>query len=174
MKKISLVILSIILLLNLCGCGEKPPSLPQATPTPIIEVAPTDIISIEDAAAVINYAPVIDGGSITKEGDKSSVLYRSEPIGSGDIIKVSVTQYTKEITKEQIKTEFDTGKSKRPKAIDIGSIENCYLAYPSIHLYKDGYHIEITAGSGGEDAQKQLLEQLASRALENLNKLIAK
>ncbi|MCX7714223.1 MAG: hypothetical protein N2171_00620 [Clostridia bacterium] len=171
MKKILFAVLNLLSLCILCSCTAAN-TLQQSTPGPIVYLNPESVFTLENAAAIVNYSPVIDG-NIEKKNNMTSILYHSEPIGQGDTVRVTVRQYTDAITKQQVKEEYDMMKSMRPKAIKLDNVgEDAYIAYPSVHIYMDGYHIEITAGSGDDDTQKALLEQAAKVACSNAAKIL--
>ena len=50
--------------------------------------------------------------------------------------------------------------------------EDCYIAYPYINVYDRGCYIRISAGSGNDEAQRELLENLASIAAGEVERVI--
>lgn len=148
------------------GCGANTPS--QPTPAPIVQVMPSTLLTINEACQMTG-ATLVQEGGIETDGGASYVLYRGEPVGSADIVKISVEQYTNEISKENIKQKFDTDHEKRTSAETVDGLENCFIAYPFAYYYKDGYYIKITAGSGNDDTQKQLLTKMITSAAQRLD-----
>lgn len=155
----------------LSGCGERSSNADIKEPV-IVQVEPTDVMPIETAESIVGYALVAEDTEISENGAKS-VLYRTEPIGQADIVKVEVRQYSDSITKEEIYSEYITAKDKRSdaEAVDVFDTE-AYVAYPSIHMYYEGYIISITAGSGSDEGQQNMLISFASAALGNLAALL--
>lgn len=176
MKKLLLSAALIVMIFAVSACTQGTVSsndaeLPKATATsePVIKVTAQEILSLEEAQSLVTYAAV--AANITD----STVTYQSDPIGQGDIISVSVLQYDDVNDKEKIRSEYDKMKSMRPTAETISGIgEDAYIAFPTVHIYQSGYHISITAGSGSDDAQHELLVKVAGMAVENLNRALQK
>lgn len=171
MKKIIAIVSTLLIMLSLSSCGGGgglQPVVPTATPIP--EAVPTEILKLSDVqtAAGTELTYVQEGG-IVKEENVSTAIYRTEPLGKGDLVQIRIRQLTSQVTREQVRTEYDEMKAKRPEAQTVEGLgDDAYIAYPSIHVYKDGYHLEITAGSGSDEAQATLLKNLAQTALRNL------
>lgn len=154
----------------LCGCGANTSS--QPTPAPIVQVMPSTLLTINEACQMTG-ATLVQEGGIENDGGASYVLYRGEPVGSADVVKISVEQYTSDVSKESIKQKFDNDHAKRTSAESVEGLENCFIAYPFAYYYKDGYYIKITAGSGSDDAQKQLLTTMITSAAQRLDTFLA-
>ena len=120
-----------------------------------MEVIPSAVLSINEASSATGVQLVQEGG-VEKENGASYVLYRSEPWGAADTVKVMIEQYSADVSKESIKQKFDEEREKRTTAQDVEGMENCFTAFPSAYYYKDGYYIKITAGSGDTEEQKKL------------------
>lgn len=172
-KKYAYIIICIAVLcvpVILSGCSPETVLKREPTPVPIITVNPEELITTVDVSAVAAYVPVQEKSD---SDGVETVLYRSEPVGQGDIVKVSVRQYSDSVAKDDIKAEYERAKSLRPKAEVVDGIgDDAYIAYPSVHIYRDGYHVTITAGSGSGDEQKTLLEQLAKTADDRLKDML--
>ncbi len=169
-RKIIAMLLLMMLCVSVCSCGKlvKPA---EPTPPPIVEVMPSTLLTINEACEMTKTTLVQEGG-IEKDGAASYVMYRGEPVGAADTVKISVEQYTAEVTKESIKQKFDTDHTKRTSAEDVEGIENCFIAYPTAYYYKDGYYLKITAGSGNDDTQKKLLTTMIQSAAQRLDSFI--
>lgn len=176
MKKILLILSCLIVTIGLCACGDGGGLFQSATPTPIPKIDPTMVLSPDDVYEALNYAyvPVIDGGLIYHEnGYEHSMTYVSDPKGQGDSVTVKVSQYTDTVPIETIWYSFDDNRQKRSDAENIDGIgEAAYIAFPSIHVYDRGCSIDISAGSGDTDEQKQLLMTLAQKAVVNLENIV--
>lgn len=170
MKKIILFLCTMLLVVSTVACTPSTYNAhtqTEPTPEPIITITPELAFPLDDAASIVNYTPVA-----LKESD-STVVYHSEPIGQGDTVKVTVTQYNEVITKDSIRTEYEKIKSMRPTAETLDGIgEDAYIAYPAVHVYMDGYHISVAAGSGSDDVQHELLVNVAKMVEKNLNNIL--
>lgn len=176
MKKILFALSCLLITIGLCACGGEGGLFQTATPTPIPEIDPTSVLSPDDVYEALNYeyVPVIDGGLIYHEGGyKHSMTYVSDPKGQGDSVTVKVSQYTDSVPMETVWYTFDDNRQKRSDAENIDGIgEVAYIAFPSIHVYDRGCSIDISAGSGDSDKQRQLLIALAQKAAANLENLV--
>jgi hypothetical protein len=171
LKKIIAIVSALFVTLSLCSCGGGgglQSAVPTATPIP--EAVPTEVLKLSDVqAAVGSELTYVQEGGVEKDGNVSTAVYRTEPLGKGDLVRVEIRQLTSQVTREQVRAEYDEMKSKRPSAQNVEGLgDDAYIAYPSIHVYKDGYHLEITAGSGADEAQAALLKNLAQTAMRSL------
>ncbi len=160
MKKIILLILCFSVLLSSCGITDKTETRDT--------VYPSELITIEELTAFIGYTPVM---SETRSRRVSDALYVSDPIGKEDIVEIKLRQKNGLQSEEEVKEYFDECKKMRPDAFEV-QLDNqnaeAFIAYPTLHYYINGYHIEVTAGSGNDDLQKNLLQNIANITLENL------
>lgn len=154
--------------LGACSGGEKAPAQTPASP---IVVIPSAVLSINEVCSATG-AQLVQEGGIEQEDGTSYVLYRGEPWGSADTVKVSIEQYSDSVTKDSVKKKFDDARAKRTLAEDVEGVENCFVAFPTAYYYNDGYYIRITAGSGDTEEQKKLLTMLIKTASKNLNGFI--
>ena len=167
MKKIISIIACAALTLSICSCGAK------KEPEPVPELDPAQLITVEDVAAVAGYTPVIEPEGTTKEGNRSSVLYRSEPIGQYDTVEVKLVQFNDEMPYQQIFAEYEANKAKRKDIKLVESLgQEAYIAFPTIFVYDRGCLVAITAGSGADDEQERLLKNLAFTAIGKLEEQI--
>lgn len=167
MKKFLLILTAVLMTVGLCSCGNTKPNEAKA---PIPEVNPVEIITPEDVYAAINYAyaPVLDGDTYTRDANKATAFYRSDPIGQDPVI-VEITQYTDSVPKENVWYEYDNDRIKRSSAEAIPELgEDAFIAFPSIHVFDRGCHIKITAGSGNTEEQRNTLLTLAQTAVSRI------
>lgn len=172
MKKLLLVLTSIAMVMGLCSCGggglfSKP------EPTPVPEIDPAALITVEDVAACAGYTPVIETSETKREGNAARVMYRSEPIGQYDTVTVTLKQFNDTVNYQMLFDEYEQAKAKRPSAELVEGIgQEAFIAFPTIHVYNRGCIVEITAGSGSDDTQRALLRSLAVRAAAHLEEII--
>lgn len=173
-KKILIVLSAFVVLFGLCSCGTNGGSLDGNSAKSIPEINPALLITAEDVAAYAGYTPVVEESETLREDNVATVLYRSEPVGQNDVVKVKVTQFTDKITQEQISEQYENEKAKRSSAELVSGLgQEAYIAYPSIRVYDRGCIIEITAGSGSDETQKALLTSLANVAAGRLEKMVS-
>lgn len=153
MKKIIIFLCSVLLL---CGCSSDK----------ITEVTSEMLLTSEQVAPYLDYTPTVTHNT-TRRCSVSE--YRSEAPGGGDPVIVKLYQPNGLVSKDSVLNSFKEEKELRTDSFDIDGMDaQCYVAYPSIHCYSDGFYIEITAGSGSDNNQKILLMNLAKISLENL------
>lgn len=175
MKKLLLIFSALLMTICLCSCGKGGGLFASPTPAPVTEINPIEIITPEDVYAAVNYAyaPVLDGDTYIRDGNKATALYRSEPIGQGDPVIVEITQYTDTVAKESVWYEYDNERIKRSSAEAVSELgEDAYIAFPSIHVFDRGCHIKITAGSGSSEEQKNTLLTLARTAVARIDAIM--
>lgn len=173
MKKVLLIAASLIMTIGLCACGNGGGLFAKPTPTPVPDIDPASLITADDVTINAGYSPVVEPSGTTREGNIGTVLYRSEPVGQQDTVSVKVTQFTDTIDYQQLFEEYEQAKAKRPSAVLVEGIgQEAYIAFPSIHIYDRGCIIEITAGSGADETQTNLLKNLAITATGRLEEII--
>lgn len=171
MKKILVVLFCTFALMGLCSCEGGLFSKP--VPTPVPDIDPAALITVDDVAANAGYTPVIEPAETRREGNVAEVLYRSEPIGQHDMVKVKLTQFNDTVDYQQIFNQYEQEKTARPSAQLLDGIgQETYVAFPSIHVYDRGCLIDITAGSGAGEEQLNLLKNLAITAAGRLEEII--
>ncbi len=158
-RKLSVILSLICMMLLLCtSCGKSVKNIP--------EIDPSSLITADDISVCAGYELVMDEAGVVRDGNTAEVLYKSDPIGKNDVVKVKVTQYTNQISDSEISQQYENAKSKRSSAETVSDMgEDAYIAYPSIHIYDRGCIIEITAGSGSDETQTALLKSLATVAV---------
>lgn len=165
MKKILFIICAFALLFS--GCSSK-----EIKKAEIIASA-TEFLSADEAAQYIGYEPiVIENNTKTAKSAK----FKNAVAGQGDIAEISVCVPNERKTAEEVKKDFtDT----RQRCEEFGTIvqtdgidAEVFISIPSIHLYKNGCYVVITAGSGGGEEQINLLKNLAAVAVGHISEKI--
>ena len=139
-----------------------------------IKHAPLDakaLFTQDDAVKILGYEPAqtFEDGYV-----KSTVRYDSKPIGKDPII-VELYSYDSKKSTGDIYDELKRKHSLRTDSEEISDFDaEAFIAYPSVNIYKDGYMAVVTAGSGADDAQKQLLTEVGGIVAQNLNDYILK
>lgn len=168
MKKILLALSGLLIASILCACAAKQP---EKVEIPALD--PAALITAEDVTSNAGFTPVVEQSETAREGNTATVFYRSEPMGAFDPVKVKVTQFTETIGYQTLYEQYEKDKSKRPSAELVPSLgQEAYIAFPSIHVYDRGCIIDITAGSGSDETQKNLLKNLAFIATGRLEEII--
>ncbi len=153
MKKIIILLCSLLIL---CGCSSNQ----------VKEITASILLPTEQIAPYLEYTPEFSEKTTRRY---SIAEYRPNPAGSNDPVIIKVYQENQLLSKDSIIAYFNECKELRNDAFSIDSLGvDCFVAYPAIHYYVDGYHVEITAGSGSDNDQKILLMNLAKLSLENL------
>ena len=156
MKKI-IFLLCFSIFLSGCNSNEK-----------INDVTASLLLPQEAVAPYLDYTP-----DITEKNTRrySITQYLSNPTGKYDPVIIKIFQSNELLSEEDILNDFNEIKELRSDSFTVDGMNvDCFVAYPSIHYYTDGYHVQITAGSGSDNNQKILLMNLAKISLENLNK----
>lgn len=173
MRKLALILISILFTVNIAACApsgvisETGTIEPTPTPEPVINITASEAFTLENAQAIVNYQAVAD------QVTDNSVLYRSEPVGQGDTVTVKIEQYSDITPKERVRSNYDKVKSMRPSAETISGIgEDAYIAFPTVHVYMNGYHVSVSAGSGADEAQRELLINVGNTVADNINNIL--
>ena len=156
MKKL-IFLLYFSIFLSGCSSDEK-----------ITNITASVLLPQDTVAPYIDYIPNINEKNTRRY---SLTEYLSNPIGKHDPVIVKVFQTNELLSEEDIVNHFNECKDLRSDSFTVdGMGVECFVAYPSIHYYTNGYHVQITAGSGADNDQKILLMNLAKISLENLDK----
>ncbi len=156
MKKL-IFLLCFSIFLSGCASDEK-----------ITNITASVLLPQEAVAPYLSYIP-----NVTEKNTRrySITEYLSNPIGKYDPVIVKVFQVNDLLSEDEVINYFNECKDLRSDAFTVdGMGVECFVAYPSIHYYTNGYHVQITAGSGSDNDQKILLMNLAKISLENLDK----
>ena len=106
-----------------------------------------------------------DKEGVTNDGSARTVVYVPNPIGSADTVTVSIEQFSESVTTNQVWADYENSRIRRKDMEFVEGIgEDCYIAYPYINVYVRGCFIRISAGSGDNDEQADLLKSLAKSA----------
>lgn len=157
------ILFLLISILCLSGCKESKEEAPRI-------FTPADILSAEDIKDYINFEPVCE----ESQTDEAKIIkYKNSTPGSSDIVEVKVFIENDFISNSQIEEKFNFYKNKNKEFESLIPIDGmdaeCFIAIPSSYILKDGYMVVISAGSGGEDAQINLLRSLTEIAIKNMN-----
>ena len=173
MKKLLFVLATLTGVIALCSCGGGGGLFSKATPSPIPVIDPSTLITAEDVAAATGYWPVLEGGTVKYDGNTATALYVSDPIGQ-DPIEITVHQHNEEVPVVNVWYDYDLDHAYRTSAETVENLgENAYIAFPSINIYDRGCYVRITAGSGSDENQRNLLLNLAYIAIPRLEGIMA-
>lgn len=118
-----------------------------------------------EAAELLGFEPK---ATFEKSYAKSTVRYDSDPLG-GDPLIVELYVCNDKTSGEDIRADFLERKENRSDSEEVeGFNAEAFIAYPSINVYRDGCMVTITAGSGADDTQKELLKKAGKIAAESL------
>ena len=166
MKKLFIIICILIFICT--GCSKEEPKKTEEQ-----TFSAGDFLSAEEVSAQVGYTPVAEEENTRSQ---KTITYKNAVAGQGDIVRIEVYPQNQKHTKEEIKAQFEKQKSKNEEyktliqADDLG-IE-AFIAIPSVHMYKNGYYIVVTAGSGGGDEQIALLKNFAQIVVGHMNELL--
>ncbi len=137
-------------------------------------IMPDELITYEDAQALAEGYKLNDG-EVKKFGNRLETEYLSDPIGSGDNIKVELVYYSDEYPKSAVENFYDSDRDRLLVYEDLTDIgQKAFIAFPSAFIYDSGFYVKITAGSGSNDAQGEVLKSLSKTAAERLDKYLTK
>ena len=160
------------LCVSLSSCGKGGGLFAEPTPTPMPTTDAGALISLEEAQSAVgdSYTLQLDGGAVVTEGNTTTASYVADPIGDGDPVIVKLVCCNASATPDDVWAGYENTRVSRSGSKFVDNIgEDAYIAYPSIHVYSRGCEIIITAGSGSDDGQDDILKKLASTAVEHLN-----
>ncbi len=164
MKK-GLCFLIILILMSATGCKKEEKNKNVAT-----EFTAIELFTKEDATSLIGSEPDVSEENTRM---KSSVLYTFQPVGQNDPIIIELFSPNQKRDAEKVNALYEDRREQRTSAQDIAGFgEKAFLAYPSLNIYKDGYMVVVTAGSGSDEAQKELLLRASSVVCERLDEFL--
>lgn len=131
-------------------------------------ITPDKLISYEDASAMAN-GYKLKNGEVKKNGNKMTIDYNADPLGSGDNIKVEMVYYSDEYPRESVEKLYNYEHEMNEIAEELNEMgEKAFIAYPCIHIFEKGFYIKITGGSGGDSGHLAYLKELGTTAVNNL------
>ena len=170
MKKLYAILASVALVASMSACGKKS-SVPDVSE--LEKIAPDQLITVEAVSAITGLDMEVDENGVTTNGNASSVTYITNPQYSGDPVTIRIEQFSESLTTKQVWDDYEYSRIYRGDMEYIDGIgEDCYIAYPYINVYDRGCYIRISAGSGDDEEQRELLESLASIAAGEVERVI--
>lgn len=167
-KKITAAILAAAMAVSLTACGSKRVDISE-----IPQLSPDQVLTVEAAAQSNGGTMTMSDEGIINDGKQLSLTYVGVPLGSVDTISVAIEQFSTSVTASQVWNDYETDRLKRADAQFIDGIgQDCYIAFPYICVFTRGCYIKISAGSGNNDTQKQVLIGLAAQAASGVEALI--
>lgn len=170
MKKLCAVLacLAVSVSMSACGKNSKVPDVSE-----LEKIAPDQLVTVEAVSTITGVDMEIDENGVTTDGNASSVTYVSDPAYSGDPVTIRIEQFSESLTTTQVWDDYENSRIYRGDMEFIEGIgEDCYIAYPHINVYDRGCYIRISAGSGDDSDQRELLETLASIAAGEVERVI--
>lgn len=170
MKKIYAIIVSVVLVVAMSSCGKGSKVVDVSK---IERIAPDQLVTVEAVSTITGVDMKVDDNGVTTDGNATSVTYVSEEAYAGDPVTIRVEQFSQSLSINQVWNDYENTRIYRGDMEFIEGIgEDCYLAYPNINIYDRGCYVRISAGSGDDEAQRELLENLASIAAGEVERLI--
>ena len=174
MKKLFSIIICVGLAASLasCGCSKKK----TASTSSVEIIKPEVLITATDATEVAGVPMSMSKEGSTNDGSARIVTYFPVELGSADPVTVRIVQSSDTLTPNQVWQEDDAHYNSRQGDIQVvnGIGEDCFIAYPYINIFDRGCYIRISAGSGDSEAQRDMLINLANRAVVELEQRIPK
>ena len=170
MKKLCAVLacLAVSVSMSACGKNSKVPDVSE-----LEKIAPDQLVTVDAVSTITGVDMEIDENGVTTDGNGSSVTYVSDPAYSGDPVTIRIEQFSESLTTTQVWDDYENSRIYRGDMEFIEGIgEDCYIAYPYINVYDRGCYIRISAGSGDDAQQRELLETLASIAAGEVERVI--
>ena len=174
MKKLFSILVCVGLAASLASCGCSKKKNTAASKAEII--MPDTLITATNATEVAGVSMSMTKDGVVNDGSARSVAYFPVELGSADPITVRIVQSSDTLTPKQVFDEDDARYNSRQGDIQVvnGIGEDCFIAYPYINIFDRGCYIRISAGSGDNEAQRDMLIKLANRAVVELEQRIPK
>ena len=170
MKRIFAILASVALVASMSACG-KGSNIPDVSE--LEKIAPDQLVTVEAVSTITGVKMEVDKNGVTMDGNASSVTYVSDPAYSGDPVTIRIEQFSESLTATQVWNDYENSRIYRGDMEFVDDIgEDCYVAYPYINVYDRGCYIRISAGSGDDSKQRELLETLASIAAGEVERVI--
>lgn len=169
MKRILLAAICAVMVITTASCGKNR----VKDISEIERISPDNLITAESVSAITGVTMKIDDNGVTNDGSARSVTYVPSPVGSADPVTIRIEQFSETLTTSQVWADYENSRIRRKDMEFIEGIgQDCYIAYPYINVYDRGCFIRISAGSGDNDEQKELLMSLASAAAVEVETII--
>lgn len=164
MRRIIAAAACVFMLVGLAGCGADDTSN-NSGGSNVVTLSPENLISAETASTAAGATLTMSEDGVVKDGNMLTVTYVSNPIGANDSVSVSIEQFSDTLSTSQIWNEYEANRIYRTDMEYIDGIgEDCYIAFPYINIYDRGCYIRISAGSGSDEGQKNMLINLGTTA----------
>ena len=162
-KKLLIIVLAMVVVIGtVLGFRRKKVDL----------IMPDKIITLKEASTVAE-GYTLKQEEVIKTGNKVSVKYNAEPLGTGDNIEVELVYYSDEYPRSAVEELFKSERQRLMVYEDVADMgEGAFIAFPSLHIYDKGFYVKITAGSGSDAEQADKLRGLGETAVKNLEKYI--
>lgn len=169
MRKIFALLLTAVMSISIASCGGSK----VAKVSDIERISPDKLITAENVSAIVGVTMQADADGVTNDGSANSITYVADPIGSEDPVTIRIEQFSESLTTTQVWNDYESSRVRREDMEFVEGIgQDCYIAYPYINVYDRGCFIRISAGSGDNDKQKELLKNLASAAAIEVERII--
>ena len=161
MKKVFSIILCAVLALSAASCGKSK----KAAKMPDI-ISPDALITAMDATEVTGTQMTMTSGGVQNDGSARNVKYVAAQTGAAEPVTVQIEQFSDALSTAQVWSDYENSRLARSDMEFVNGIgEDCYIAYPFINVYDRGCYLKISAGAGDSDAQRDMLINLAKRAI---------
>ena len=163
-RKLLIIVLAVVLVTGtLLGFKRKKVEL----------INPDEIITLNEASEIAQ-GYTLKQGEVKKTGNKLSVIYNADPLGSGDNIQIELVYYSDEYPRSSVEELFKSEHQKLMVYEEVSDMgEQAFISFPSIHIYEKGFYLKITGGSGNDTTQASVLKSLGQVAMKNMNKYIS-
>ena len=152
-----------LMIVGLAGCGGDNGG--QTSNAAVPRLSPENLISAETAGTAAGATLVMSEDGVVSDGNMLTVTYVSEPLGANDSVSVSIEQFSDTLSTAQIWSDYESNRIYRTDMEYVDGIgEDCYIAFPYINIYDRGCYIRISAGSGSDEGQKNMLINLGTTA----------
>ena len=136
-------------------------------------ITPDKIITLEEASTVAE-GYKLKQEEVIKTGNRLSVSYNADPLGTGDNVKVELVYYSDEYPRSTVQELFNSEYQKLMIYEEVNEMgEKAFISFPSIHIYEKGFYLKITGSSGSDSEQASDLKALGQMAMKNLDKYIS-
>lgn len=154
-----------------CGCSKKNDAVTGEAEI----ISPDALITATDATEVAGAAMSMDVSGVRNDGGARIVDYYPTELGAADPVSVRIEQFSDTLSVSQVWEDYENHRVSRSGDAQMitGVGQDCYVTYPYINIYDRGCYIRISAGSGDSEAQRDMLVNLANRAVLVLEEKIS-